>query len=369
MNAPLIQRLQAGIRAAADEESRAELAAQIACYQARVGEFEDAERIRSELRTVYGDGRSPSVSIRIMCAEGLLLFYKGLDPGARDRIFRANLLSVALSLPKLVALTGAWLAHIDFNAGRFESMAKSLATSLAALHADDGSAECRIALVLGDAFAYVGNEVVSKRWYERARLSANRLGDHAAVGALTYNRAALHLIRARIDGLNGEIDGSRVALICAEIRSAVNYQAVAQLSSLDHLLRSASASALVLEERYSEASLAILKLIASSDVPTGSAELALLYSDNALCLAKLANEKMATEMADAAMAIDFEGFDFDDRALIFDGLAKYQKTVGNSGLALKFQSEANRSLAKHREAIASLEDLLVPFAEDANSTK
>lgn len=361
MVAPLIQRLQDGIRAAENDELRAELAAQVACYQARVGEFNDAERIRSELRSTYNDGRSPTVSIRIMCAEGLLLFYRALDPGARDRLFRANLLSVALGIPKLIALTSAWLAHVDFNAGRFESMAKSAAASLATLHGDDGSAECRISLVLGDAFLYAGNEEVSRSWYERARLSANLLGDHAAVGALTYNRSALRLARARIDGLGVEIDCSRIALICSEIRSAVNYQAVAQLKSLDHLLLSASASSLILEERYSDASLAILKLIVSTEVPAGSAELALLYSDNAFCLAKTGGLDLAAEMAAAAVEINAANFDFDDQALIFDGLGKYYAAVNDEDCARKFRSMADQALSKHKETIERLTQLLAPL--------
>ncbi len=365
MTAPLIQRLEAEIRATTDGVLQAELYAQVACYQARVGEFEEAERIRARVRSVYGDGRSPQVSIRIMCAEGLLLYYKGLDPSARDRLFRANLLSAALSLPNLVALTSAWLAHVDFNAGRFEAMAKSAASCLAVLYADDGSADCRIGLVLGDAFAYVGDEKVSKRWYERARRLANRLGDHAAVGALTYNRAVLHLARARIDALSGRLDNSRIGLIVTEVQSAVNYQAVAQLSSLDHLLRSASASSLLLEERYSDATTAILKLIASTEVPTGSAELALLYSDNAFCLAELGQWQMATEMAAAGAAIDSSGFDFDDRALIFDSLSKYHLLAGESERALKYRDQADLSLTKHRESLASLATLLEPFVTDA----
>ena len=359
--APLVKRLEAEIRAARDDETRAELLAQLACYQARVGEFEQAERIRTELRSTYSDGRSPKVSIRIMCAEGLLLFYRALDPSARDRMFRANLLSVALSLPDLVALTSAWMAHIEFNAGRFESMAKAASTSLASLASDDGSAECRIALVLGDAFLYGGNEEVSKTWYERARLLANRLGDHAAIGALTYNRAVLHLAGARIAGLGGDVDPMRIALICAEIRSAVNYQAVAQLRSLDHLLRSASASSLMLEERYSEASMAILKLISSSEVPMGSAELALLYSDSAFCLAKMGDSRLAKEMAAAAFEIDAARFDFDDQALIYDGLARYFSVIGNLDRVSELQAMADQSLARHKETIAGLNQLIAPF--------
>ena len=363
LRAPLIERLEAAVRSSKDPDSRAELMAQIACYQARVGEFDESERIRTELRSAYSDGHCPRVSIRIMCAESLLLFYRALDrAAARDRMFRANLLSVALSLPDLVSLTSAWMAHIDFNAGRFESMAKAASVSVGSMEADDGSAECRIALLLGDAFLYGGSEGVARDWYERARLAANRLGDHAAVGALTYNRGALHLARSRVEGLEDEIDPSRIALVCAEIRSAVNYQAVARLRSLDHLLRSAIASSLMLEGRFAEASVAILKLIGSSEVPSGSAELALLYSDNAFCLAKTGDWHLAAEMAAAAIEIDAGGFDFDDLALIYDGLAKYHGAIGDSGLAKEMRSKAAFSLSEHRETITRLNLLIAPLA-------
>lgn len=366
MNSPLIARLESAFRSATDPVARAVLSAKIACYEARVGDFEDAEQRRKELRAAFGDGRSPSVSILIMCLEALLLFFKKLDTGARDRLLRANLLSVACRERSLVALTSAWLAHIDFNGGRFEEMVRSMHSCMDVLDADDGTALCRLSLVLGDAFLYANQDLPARRWYEEARTTATRLGDQAAVAGVTYNRAALHVSNARLRSLTASLAASELVLIDAEVRSAVNYHAVARLSSLDHLLRSTSVGALMLADRHDEASSSILSLVASEAVPSGSAELALLYSDNAHCLARLGKVDLAHQMADAACSIDPGGFDSDDQAILFDGLAHYCDLVGNETSARAYKESSAKAVLRQQATIAVLTELLQPFAAGPN---
>ena len=362
MKSSLVNRLESEFLSSTDPVDRAILSAQIACYLARVGDFEGAEQRRKGLRAAFGDGRSPRVSILIMCLEALLLFFRDLDSGARDRLVRANLLSVACRERALVALTSAWLAHIDFNAGRYEAMARSMQSCTESLELDDGTASCRLSLVLGDAFLYAGHELAARKWYDDARITASRLGDQAAIGAVTYNRAALHVSNARIRRLSTVISKSELMLIDAEVRSAVNYQAIAGLSSLDHLLRSTSVGSLMLANLHADASNAIHSLIASAAVPSGSAELALLYSDNAHCLARLGSFELADRMADAANSISPEVFDSDDRALLFDGLACYCDLVGKGETAKTYRSRAGSALTEHQATIAELNRLLQPFA-------
>jgi hypothetical protein len=362
MKSPLETRLEFELRSSKDPVAQAVLSAQIACYLARVGDFEEAERRRMELRAAFGDGRSAQVSILIMCLEALILFFRDLDSSARDRLLRANILSVACRERALVALTNAWLAHIDFNAGRYEAMARSMNSCSEFLEWDDGTASCRLALVLGDAFVYAGHELAARKWYDDARITASRLGDQAAVGAITYNRAALHVSNARLRRLSTAISRSELTLIDGEVRSAVNYQAVAGLSSLDHLLRSTSVGALMLADLHADASKAILSLIASAAVPSGSAELALLYSDNAHCLARLGSFELASQMADAANSLSPEGFDSDDRALLFDGLACFCELVGKDSEAKAYRVRAASALAEHQATITELTRLLQPFA-------
>ena len=358
MASPLVNRLERAFQATSDPIEKAVLSAHIACYQARVGEFEEAERRRSELRKEFGDGHSARVSILIMCLDGLLLYFKNLDRNARDRLLRANLISVACRERGLMALTSAWLAHIDFNLGQYESMAREITNCHLVLDADDGTAACRVALVLGDAFSYARQLESARRWYEHARQIATRIGDQAAVGAITYNRAALHVSAARVGGLTAPCNKEDIAFANAEVRSAVNYQALAGLSSLDHLLRSASIGVMMLEGRYEDAAAAIANLVASSSGPGESAELALLHADHARCLARLGQVELARESAQRAKAIQAEKFDADDRALVLDALGQFHSALGDDVEATKFSAGTRVALEEHCETIERLASLL-----------
>lgn len=362
MTSPLVVRLEAELRGAADPIKRGALSAQLACYEARIGEFGKAEVRRVELRKEFGDGHSAHVSILIMCLEGLLLYFKDLNPKARDRLFRASLLSTACRQSALIALTSAWLAHIDFNQGRFNSMAIAIAKCFEAMNEDDGSAMCRVSLVLGDSFSFVGQAPQSRAWYEHARIVASRIGDQAAVGALTYNRAALHVASARVRRLTSSLETSEVSYIDAEVRSAINYQHVARLASLDHLLRAARVGVFILQEKYSDAAIAISEVIDSPEVPAGSAELALLRADNAHCLARLQQFSLATSEADRANSIPSAGFDADDRAVIFGALSDYCVAAGNSAQAADFRRHQQAALDEHQKTIQELIKLLEPYS-------
>lgn len=362
MTAPLVIRLEATLQSTGDLAQRAILSAQIACYQARIGEFAQAEQRRLELRRDFGDGRNAQVSILIMCVEALLLYFKDLDQSSRDRLVRAQLLSVACRQPALTALTSAWLAHIDFNLGRFESMAASVDSCFDAIESDDGSAMCRIALVLGDAFTFVGQDDNARHWYERARLTANRIGDQAALGALTYNRAALHVSVARIRQLTAMLGSADIALISAEVRSAVNYQSVAELKSLDHLLRSASIGVMMLERRFELASAAIKEVLESGSVPQGSSELALLYADRATCLARMGQAELASEVTTKVAELLLEQLDPDDRALLLGALGEVSEASGDPSSALSYRQAQAVALNEHRELTQKLAAQLQPYA-------
>ncbi len=362
MTSPLVARLETELRGATDPVERGALSAELACYEARIGDFERAEVRRVELRKEFGDGHSARVSILIMCLEGLLLYFKDLDPRARDRLFRANLLSTACRQSALIALTSAWLAHIDFNQGRFSSMAIAISKCFEAIDADDGSAMCRVSLVLGDSFSFVGQAPLSRTWYEHARVVASRIGDQAAVGALTYNRAALHVASARVRRLTSSLETSEVNYIDAEVRSAINYQYVARLASLDHLLRASRIGVLILQEKYHDAALAISEVIDLPEVPAGSAELALLRADYAHSLARLQQFSLAASEAHKAISISFAGFDPDDRAVIFGALSDYSAAAGDSAQAENFRRHQQTALSEHQETIKELTGLLEQYS-------
>lgn len=363
MTSPLVQRLITSIERCKDTEERACYVAELACYWARVGEFEEAERLRTELRRDFGDCRSVRVSVLIMCIEALLMYFRELNPLARNRMAGANVLSTAASDSRLTALTSAWMAHIDFNLNRFETMASAIAVCLSTIDADDVTADCRVSLVLGDAFLFVQALSPSNAWYARARAAASRVGDHAAIGALTYNRAALHLAAARLKSLDQPLPVQDVSLMLAEVQSAINYQTIARLRSLDHLLQTLTVGALLLQERFGEALLKIREVLQLTDVPPHSAQRALLQADLALALASTGQTAMAVQAIESLLDTKIDSFGADDRGVIWSSIHRASLVCGVTDKLPRYISEINAAIAQHNETVAGLAILLLPFEQ------
>ncbi len=346
-------------------EGKAILLAELGCYWARVGEFAEAERIRNELRRDFGNGRSPRVSILIMVLEGLQLYYKDLSPNARDRMLRASLLSKSFRARDLIARTSAWMAHIELNGARFDSMVSELRMSMDAMTAGDDTTECRVALVLGDACLIAGMSGQSQAWYERARRAANRLGDHAAVGAMTYNRAALRVARCRYERLRAADFRVDLPLLRLDVESAINYQSVARLRSLDHLLTTTKVGLLMIQEDSKSALPLIESLLASDDVAQRSTQRWLLMSDHALTLAALGRQNEAESQLNAVLVDLPEFLPTDDLCLILrslrDAATLCQLTTERQGLEQRLQA----AIANHERITSELRAKLLEFETPA----
>jgi hypothetical protein len=363
MTSPLEIRLTAQADASSDPDVRAGLSAEVACYLSRVGQFDEAEKIRVQLREVYGDGRSVQVSILLMMLDSLILFFRDLSPSARDRMARANLIAVASGSQRWTSLTSAWLAHIDFNFYQFQKMALEISAAIGAIKGDDGTAECRVALVLGDAFLFCGQTKPSQAWYERARVTGNRLGDQAAVGALTYNRAALRVSLARLGLVQGSSNSADVAGAWAEVKSASNYQVVARTKSLDHLIEAAKVGALVLQQNYMQALSAITNILSIGSVPAASSELLLLHADRSLCLAATGDRLGAIDQISQIEEPLIASLRPDDAALVYWSMAQASRHLGGEEEAERLLALAKEGLRQHEMIIDELKARIEKFAD------
>lgn len=362
MTSPLEIRLTSRIAESSDDLQRAIALAELACYYARIGEFERAEDSRTDLRRGYGDGRDLRVSVLIMTLEALLLYFKDLSLAARDRLLRAKLLCSAGGELRLLALTSAWLAHIDFNQDRFDEMTDSIATCLSSLDFDDGTAECRLSLVLGDAYMYCDQERNSKQWYERAHRVAIRLGDQAAIGAMTYNRAALRVSSARLAHLVNPIDATDFTLAKAEVKSAINYQAVAGLRSLDHLLRAAQIGIWMLERDFVRASTELKQILGSGEVPEHSGAFFTLRADQLTCHVRLGNKEAAQACA-ASLETDRLAFlSADDRAHCLAALEWAAESLGNNDHAISLRQQKDAAIGEDKNIKLKLISSISNFA-------
>ena len=361
MAAPYVKTLIAQIESSVDTLSRAMLTAELACYWARVGEFEEAERLRVELRSTFSDGRNVRVSILIMCIEGLLLYFRELGPGAMDRLARARLLSVASGHKDLIALTSAWLAHIHFNNNRYVEMSDAISICLNALDKSNLPAVCRVSMLLGDAHLYSGNPEFAQLWYERARGAAVELGDQAFVGALTYNRSALRVFVARLGSAVEIQSDDQVRLMYGEVQSAINYQAVARLRSLDHLLETSRVGVLMLQRKFSSAKPAIEALLLSADVGPLTSQASILKADLALCFAELKAIESSIILLDDILLLDLKKYDAGDRVLIYMSIKEAYKSCGLLHKAIEFEQPLTLALAGHQTQISTLKTLISPF--------
>jgi hypothetical protein len=361
MTSPLVRRLLTSIDECKDPETRACYIAELGCYWARVGEFQEAERLCRELRRDFADRVSVRVSVLVMCIEALIMYFRELSPLARRRMAGAHALSTAARDSRLIAFTSAWMAHIDFNLNRFETMVSAAANCLSVIDADDGTADCRLSLVLGDAFLFAGELTCSDRWYARSRVAANRIGDHAAIGALTYNRAALHVAAARFRQASGSQSEADINLVMKEVQSAINYQAIAHLRSLDHLLTTANIGVLILQKKFGDAIPMINQMIESGGVPHESAQLSLLKADLALSLAWTGQTDSALKIIDSVKNISVDRFTADDRVLIWHSIWRALEICAKPKNISDFTSEINVAVEEHNEARTKLAALLVPF--------
>lgn len=362
MDSPYESRLLEAVASAQDDTASALATAELAGYWARLGRFDHAERAIREVRERFGDGRSGRVTIMLMCAEAQVLYFRQMHPDARDRLVRGQLLSTAGGDKSLAALTSAWLAHLDFNLNRFQDMARSISTCLDVIQPKDITAKCRIALTLADAFLTTGDGSAARQWYAKAHDLAVQLGDHAALAALTLNRAVLGVFNARLRAAGALIDAGESSRLAAEVRSAVNYESAAQLQSLKALLENAAISIMVLEERYEDALARIQILLPSSPVVSPVDSTAVLECDLALCLASLERAEEARRfLRDQRLADRLRRCTVDDRFLGYSMLERAAKRLGEPDDATEYANVAAAAKQQLLEEIQMLARLLGPF--------
>ena len=259
----LLERLEDRLRLEIDPTSRAEVVARRACYLARVGRFEESRRDITDVRQLFGDGRSGRVTIFVMIAEALCLHFERLEHGAVDRVLRAQLLAQAMKDRELTALTSAWRAHLAFEASDFELVNRSLHTAFQNASEADHSALSRCAIVLLNGFALCGDREQSQSWFLKGRHHALAEGDQAALDALLHSRAAFGTAWLRTRRCQGAVEPAELARMGREISSARNLQHLTQVTAHAQYIDLCDARLQLVEGKY-ESAIKILMLLRNS---------------------------------------------------------------------------------------------------------
>jgi hypothetical protein len=202
-------------------------------------------------------------------------------------------------------------------------------------------------LIAGDANA-------SRAWYANAQRGATQTGDHAAIGAITYNRAALRVAVARFTNLTKPVSQEEASLLNAEVNSAINYQAAAELKSLDYLLGTAKAGVLMLLQRFEQAKLQIEGLLQTGGLPVGSSQQKLLLGDLAFIKSHSGDIQGARAWTDTVLESAGQMM-ADDRAVLLSTASAVAAVTGDRRRELEFIGAAASASAEH---VATMRNLL-----------
>jgi tetratricopeptide (TPR) repeat protein len=359
----LLRHLDAAIASATDPLLADTFRAERACYLARQGGLVEAQSTVIALRARYDADPNLVMTIWINLAEGMVSHFSDMGTLARDKIHRAYALSEASQDPELVALTAAWLAHMDYLNVAFAQMAKHVSRSLQNATENSHSAQSRLSLVVADAYHLAGRLDLAQPWYSRARIHAVAEGDDATISALMHNMAwlrAANLRQAELRSLPRSPSGEHALMSAEAISQFDELVGANSLSSLIPILRAQVlsiqgdfAQALVLYEEHFASAMrqGMLRMKGS------------LLADQAWCRLQLGQVAHARRDAvDAESSIDPRG-QFDDCATAHSRLAQIFRVLDEGESAERHATLANQSWDSHVRMQASIMESLATIQQ------
>ena len=361
---PIIDRLKREIRETTDPIARAGLSARLAGCLARAGRFDDARSLLEDLRAGYGHHRNARVSVSIMVAEGLLHFYRGLNPHALDRMQRAQTIALAMKDETVLAWASAWKAFFEFEASDFESMADSLNRAIASAARTDHDAWARISMTLCIAFEYCGERQLAQRWFARAHEHAVAAGDEASIEALQHNRAAFRISALFVEQCFGEIDPESRRRGRIEIDTAMRLQALTGIEALTNQIRLAQAQGLIVDGQYAQAIDTLRALQDLQPIVAHNFCPELITLEIAYCLFRGGQVDAALGLCAGIDGLAFGQLDLDDRlaaAWMNGSLCAADTRFGDAAASRSQLDEAQVDYLDQRRRLAAL---LAPFELD-----
>ena len=334
----LVERLGALIARDPDSIAADCARAELACYDARQGQYEKAAALLDALRIKYEAKPHPAISTWLSLADGLMSHFTDVGVSARDKMRRAHALSAAGRLMPLHALSAAWLAHMDYTRLDVDAMASHLGQALHLAEPEHHAARSRANLVAAQALHLAGRLDLALPWYQRARTHAIAEGDDATISAVMFNMASIRATNLRQVALTGEgnaMDGV-YALLSADATSSFDARTgAASAMPLHALLR---AQILALQGDAAQALTAYEGHLASAQSPLRlhCAHLA----DQAWCRSQLGQMDAARRDALAAEASLTSDTQLDDSAATHSRCAQVFEALGEVEL-----SQHHRDLA------------------------
>lgn len=346
--------------------------AERAVYLARLGRTEDARAVAAALRQRYNARPHVEISVWIHLVEGLIAHFSDVDPAAHQKIQRAHALSVAANLKRPRALSGAWLATMEYARLDIDAMCIQLRDAIHSAGLDHHAARARIALVIGQSMHLSRRTDLARIWYARVRFHTLPDGDDSTISALMHGSASLHMAILRQSSLAGlsNVDGSETALIGAE--SNQRFDELNGISTLSVLTPLLTAQIHSLRENYGEANRLYEQHLDKMVILGAQRFLGNLLADRAWCRISLGMVKDAEDDAYAAIVGLGEDTQIDDRAATHSRLAQVFDRLRKPALASKHAALARVYWREFSELqahiLAGLRSVTVLWEESCSKT-
>ncbi|WP_395698783.1 hypothetical protein [Aquabacterium sp.] len=329
-----------------------------AAYFARMGRAKAATKDIDEVKARFGHQLDTEVACWLLLAEGALHFFQERPSEAYDRFRTAYGMAVAFDLSLARPTCAAWMAHIEINENRFESMIRFLGEALCTADAEDHHTLGRASLVLATAYHFSGSFEKAQPWYECTRRHATTEGDRSMLSAMFHNIAAFRVSNLRLsDAFGEEISEAVTARASLEASSALTYDLTVRSDSYELLVPTIRGQLLTVEKRFYEA----IVVFASIDETLLPSRLRPLVSiDRAWCSLSLGLEQEGRELALAAVQSIGSDLDADDLAFVLARVSAMEAILKMSLIPFS-RDRSLELLAAHRHVQRELEMQLDQF--------
>ena len=352
----LLESLLSQAQSTRDRLDWARTVCRVAAHQARTGRHAAALVSLGQVRKVFGPGLHPDVASWLMLSEGILHSCQFNVPAAYDRMMRAHVLAVGFGNTKAIPSCAAWMAALEFDAGRYDKMVEHLDQAFTLADPEDHQARSRAALTFAEACHVSGGYALARPWYEECRRHATSEGDEATLGAMLFNVALFRLVTIRLAGAFGERSESEVLRASLEATGSVSFDLMTGNTNQEPLRWVLQSIQQLVEGKY-ETALATCERL---DVPnTISAHILVVsFADRAWCLLNLGRLDEAKCLAEEVVARFDTLSDTDDQAYALARLAQIAEACGLTDEAHTRWAQAQEAYKKHQAFQAELQTRL-----------
>ncbi len=345
MDSRLLSNLNAQAGSTRDPVIWATAVCRAASHFAGHGKTDEALTAISVVRGQFGNNLHFDIASWLMLAEGVLHFFKAEFPQSYDRIRRAYGLAIALRNNSAFPSCAAWMAHVEFNAGKHDDMAKHVEEALTTAKPTDHQAIARASLVLATAYHIAGEFGLSRPWYERARLNAAAEGDDATVSATLHNMASIRAANIRLEDTFGGDPVKETQRVTLEASSSYTYDRVIGHRGMNFLTTMLNGLISTIDKRYEDG----LKYFEAIDLTaTHKRYHPLILIDRAWCLSQTGQTEASWNIAQNLSATLSIIEDDDDLAYINSRLRQISIACGQIDKAAAFGTLAEAALTRHR---------------------